>query len=139
MTGRTKPEWIGKTPDSIPPQWVRLRVLDKANNRCACCGVEIAGTWHMDHINPLEDGGENRESNMQPLLPVCHHIKTGKENKRRAKADRSASKAKPMAGSRKKQFQSRNDLQTGTKRKAHPLPLPDRRRPLFKPKAASAD
>lgn len=130
---RTKKEWIGKTDDSKPPQSALLRILRRYDGKCACCGAVIVGTWHCDHIQPLEDGGENRESNMQPLLPACHARKTGQENKRRAKADRVAAKARPVAEKKTPKMKGNPDgLKTGSKRKKHPIDaLPPRR--LFKP------
>jgi len=46
-----------------------------------------------DHIKALEDGGENRETNLQLICTApCSLKKTGQENSRRAKADRGAAK-----------------------------------------------
>lgn len=126
---RKKTEWIGRTPDSKPPKSALQRILKRSEGKCACCGCVIVGTWHCDHIKPLEDGGENRESNMQPLLPACHFKKTGQENSRRAKADRIASKANPVADRKTVKIKGNPDgLKTGNKRKKHPIEaLPPRR------------
>jgi len=51
------------------------------------------GNMTCDHIKPLEDGGENREGNLQMICTnPCSLRKTGEENSRRAKADRVARK-----------------------------------------------
>ena len=40
-TGRTVPEWIGKTPDTPAPPRVRLRIFETFGGRCAICGRKI--------------------------------------------------------------------------------------------------
>lgn len=86
---RSKKEWIGKRDDSMPPQSVRLRLYDKTEGRCPICTIPLTpGRMDADHIKPLEDGGENRESNMRMVCKPCHREKTAVENKARAKADR---------------------------------------------------
>jgi 5-methylcytosine-specific restriction endonuclease McrA len=42
---------------------------------CARCGL-ITQDLELDHIQPLNDGGTNDESNLQPLCKVCHKAKT---------------------------------------------------------------
>lgn len=90
LTGRTNAEWIGKTPDSRPPKSVIDRLFLKQNGRCARSGKKFGpkDEKHCDHIIPLEDGGENRESNMQLLLKAPHIEKTVEENSARAKERR---------------------------------------------------
>jgi 5-methylcytosine-specific restriction endonuclease McrA len=75
---RSVDEWIGKTDDSAIPPRVRLRVFTRADGRCAHCGLAIRGslTPAYDHINPLINGGPNRESNIQLLCVPCHKLKT---------------------------------------------------------------
>lgn len=69
-TARSVPEWIGKTPDSQPPAHVRLRIFERYAGVCHFSGIKIrAGDhWDCDHIKALINGGENRESNMAPIL-----------------------------------------------------------------------
>jgi 5-methylcytosine-specific restriction endonuclease McrA len=88
--GRSVTEWIGKTPDSKPPQAVRLRVFDRVHGKCHLTGTKIqpGDKWDLDHIVRLEDGGENRESNLAPALKSPHIEKTAQETKRGRKADR---------------------------------------------------
>lgn len=88
--GRSVAEWTGRTPDSKPPQRVRLRVFDRWKGKCHISGLKInpGDQWELDHIKRLDDGGENSESNMAPALRDPHRLKTAAENTRGAKADR---------------------------------------------------
>lgn len=92
--GRSVAEWRGRTPDAMPPDNVRLRILRRFGNKCALTSIIIADgqKFDLDHIVRIEDGGENRESNMQPVLRLPHEVKTAAERKRQAKADRIAKK-----------------------------------------------
>ena len=78
MTARLLPEWIGKTPDSLVPPRVRLRVFDRCDGRCGCCNRKImAGeAWDLEHTIAIINGGEHRESNMRPWLSEHHKEKT---------------------------------------------------------------
>lgn len=88
--GRSVAEWIGKTPDSRPPQAVRLRIFDRDHGVCYLTGVKIkpGDKWDVEHPKRLEDGGENRESNMRPALKAPHLVKTAEENSLGKQADR---------------------------------------------------
>lgn len=90
LTGRKVPEWIGKTADSKPPKSVLDRLFLRQGWRCALSGRKImAGeVTHADHIVPLKDGGQNRETNLQLVLAVAHRAKTADENTARAKERR---------------------------------------------------
>lgn len=90
LTGRTVAEWIGKTADSKPPKSVTDRLFLKQAGRCALSGSKIMSreTAHVDHIVPLKDGGENRESNLQLVIAAAHRKKTSEENSARAKESR---------------------------------------------------
>lgn len=98
MTGRSTPEWIGKTPDSRVPAHVRARVFDAFGGVCQRTGRKIMSgeKWELDHRIPLEDwtgeGHGNRESNLWPLLYEHHRAKTGQENSQRAKERRKREK-----------------------------------------------
>lgn len=74
-------EWIGATDDTKAPPRVHLRIFLKADGRCSCCNRRIGPTeqWQLDHIVALINGGENRESNLQPLLTEHHLAKTRKD------------------------------------------------------------
>jgi 5-methylcytosine-specific restriction enzyme A len=98
--GRSVREWIGKTPDSKPPQTVRLRVFDRCGGKCHITGAKIqpGDKWDLDHVIRLEDGGANAESNLAPALAKPHREKTAAETKLGKKADRQRAKhigAKP--------------------------------------------
>jgi 5-methylcytosine-specific restriction protein A len=93
--GRSVSEWIGRTPDTRPPQHVRLRIFDRAGGTCHISGLKIDGTkdkWDVEHIARLDDGGENRESNMAPALRDPHLKKTAAENQAGKKSDRARMK-----------------------------------------------
>jgi 5-methylcytosine-specific restriction protein A len=72
---RSVKEWIGKTDDAPFPPRVRLRILDRFAGNCASCGKHIVGRFTCDHIVALINGGENRESNGQPLCRDCTKLK----------------------------------------------------------------
>lgn len=109
LTGRATVEWVGKTPDSVPPPHVVARIFLRHFRRCHLSGVEIRPgmNWHVEHIIPLWKGGENRESNMAPALVGMHKIKTAEEAGERAMERKKRQKAfgikkakRPMPGSR---------------------------------------
>lgn len=83
---RTVKEWIGKSDDSRPPNSVRLRVLERYGCRCYRSGIEIRDgvPFDLDHIVALINGGENRESNLAPILKDKHKEKTRKDVKERS-------------------------------------------------------
>ncbi len=75
---RSLDEWIGANDDTPTPPRVQLRVIIHYDARCALCTRKIGGPvlWQCDHIKALVNGGENRESNLQPLCLTCHETKT---------------------------------------------------------------
>ena len=110
LTGRAIEEWVGRTPDSVAPPEVQLRVLLRQSRICPLSGQRIRGDaeTHCDHITPLKDGGKNVESNLQIVLAKYHRAKTGAENSERAKVKKKAKAAygfkekptRPMPGSK---------------------------------------
>jgi len=80
MTRSTK-EWIGATDDTPIPPRVRLRVFLAYEGICQCgCGTKINNKpWQCDHKAAIINGGENRESNLHPLLDEHHKLKTKKD------------------------------------------------------------
>lgn len=105
-------EWVGKTDDTMPPPSVRLRIFERDGGRCRLTGKKIlAGDKRdLDHIVPLADGGENRESNLAPVLHYAHQQKTVEENKARAKAKRTKIKQFGMTRQKpKSRFKKRMD------------------------------
>ena len=75
---RSLPEWIGSGPDAAIPPRVRLRIFDRYDGRCQCCGREIlAGEkWDCEDEIAIINGGERRESNLRPFLHEHHKAKT---------------------------------------------------------------
>lgn len=110
--GRSVKEWIGKTPDSRPPKAVRLRIFERHNGICHISKKKIlpGDEWDVEHIVRLDDGGENRESNMAPALKNPHRQKTGQENSRGKKADRAKMKHLGIKDEPARPLESRNDL-----------------------------
>jgi 5-methylcytosine-specific restriction protein A len=90
MTGRTIPEWVGKTPDSKVPAHVRARVFARHEGKCHISGrvIRTGEAWELEHIKPLSMGGAHAEPNLAPALVAKHREKTAKEAGARAKADR---------------------------------------------------
>ena len=85
---RTLPEWFGATPDTPAPDRVRLRVLQRHGGRCPVCTRLLPpNRWDLDHIVAVIEGGENRESNLQPVCNYpCHRDKTRAEVGRKSRA-----------------------------------------------------
>lgn len=75
---RTRVLWVANTDDDPIPPRVKLRIFEKFDGRCACCGRKIrAGErWELDHIVALINGGAHEEANLQPLLTEHHKNKT---------------------------------------------------------------
>lgn len=89
-TSRSVPEWIGRTPDSKPPAHIRARIFDAHGGRDYITGQKImpGDVWVLDHIKALALGGENRESNLAPVLVETNRRKAADETSLKAKADR---------------------------------------------------
>lgn len=86
---RTVKEWIGKTDNHMPPATVRQRILERADFKCHICDGEIDKPgWHADHVPPLKDGGENRESKIKPAHDKCHRRLTAQQATDRAPIER---------------------------------------------------
>jgi 5-methylcytosine-specific restriction enzyme A len=87
---RSTQEWIGKTDDAKVPDYVRLRVFNRANGICHISKRKItaADDWELEHIIALCNGGEHRESNCAPALTKPHKIKTAADLAQKAKNDR---------------------------------------------------
>ena len=90
LTGRSVPEWIGGSPDSNPPKSVYDRIWLRQHGRDAITGARIApgDKTALDHIVPLKDGGQNRETNLQIITAETHAAKTAGEATERAKERR---------------------------------------------------
>jgi 5-methylcytosine-specific restriction endonuclease McrA len=108
-TARSVPEWIGKTPDSRPPAHVRLRIFERYAGVCHFSGIKIrAGDhWDLDHIKAVINGGENRESNMAPILRgKPHKEKTAQDVAEKSRVARKRKKHLGLIGPKQK-IQSR--------------------------------
>jgi len=82
-------EWTGKTGDTAIPPRVQARICMVWENTCHITGVKIAGERpQMEHVVPLNMGGENREGNIRPAWKKAHQEKSAAEAGKRAKADR---------------------------------------------------
>lgn len=96
---RSKPEWVGKRLESMPSTAVQLRVFNAQGGICACpdnCGIVMdfdRDELDCDHTIPLQDGGENRETNLRILLRKHHQKKTKAENIARGAERRHKAKA----------------------------------------------
>lgn len=88
---RSRPEWIGKTPDTAIPDRVQARVAKRANDCCVKCTRQIgpALKGQIDHVTPLILGGANRETNLQLLCVECHKAKTALDVRLKARVAKS--------------------------------------------------
>lgn len=113
-TRRKVAEWIGADPGAKVPARVKERILASQEGRCALSGVPFspASPPEFDHITPLRDGGEHRESNLQAISGHQHKLKTAREAMVRAKVERlkashlgyAAGSCNPIPGSRKSKW-----------------------------------
>lgn len=112
LHGRSIPEWIGANADTPVPEKVALRVLLRQSRRCAISGrvIRPGDPKRIDHIIPLKQGGQNRESNLQIILDDEHKGKTAIEAGENAKVERiqrkhyGLRKRSPAWGNRKQKF-----------------------------------
>ena len=115
---RTVPEWIGKTDDDPFPPRVRLRILERFDHRCGICRKPIrpGERWTCDHVKALILGGENRESNGQPLCRGCTPTKDAADVAEKSKIAGMAKagyglkrSSRPMPGSRRSPWKRKMD------------------------------
>ena len=93
MTGRSVPEWIGKSADSAIPDRVKLRICIREGMRCYLTGRKLrAGEYDFEHVIPLAmwtgEGHGNRESNIRLAYRPAHREKSKDDRKAQAKSDR---------------------------------------------------
>lgn len=115
---RSVPEWIGKTDDAPIPARVARRVFDTWDGICHVSGRRIdpvRDEYQIDHIKALCNGGENRESNLAPILIEPHREKTRRDVAEKNKVERVRRKhlgirsPSRMPGSRDSKFKKRMD------------------------------
>ncbi|WP_444668324.1 HNH endonuclease [Cereibacter changlensis] len=87
---RETSEWIGKHDDQKIPLRVQRRVVDRFEGKCAKTGhLFVPGdVIEIDHIIALANGGEHRETNLQPLCGSAHKEKTREDVRTKAKIAR---------------------------------------------------
>ena len=88
---RELPEWIGDTADTPVPARVKVRVFESNGGRCHWTGRKIrpGDRWDVDHVQALINGGENRESNLAPILrDKAHKEKTDRDLAEKSKVAR---------------------------------------------------
>ena len=74
-----------RNPGTEFPESLKRKIRDRANGLCCLCGkmpVEI------HHIIPVNDGGDNAETNAAPLCPTCHRIWGNNPDHRKMIAER---------------------------------------------------
>jgi 5-methylcytosine-specific restriction protein A len=107
---RTVAEWIGKTDDTAIPPRVKVAVALAFGGRCAKCTRKlIPSHWDCDHVLALINGGQNRQTNLQPLCDdPCHPDKTKRDVATKSKSARIRKKnlgiAKPRTITRWRRF-----------------------------------
>lgn len=53
-----------------------LSVLKKADFKCHYCGVDLEKhNWHLEHIKPISDGGNNDFENLTAACKTCNLMK----------------------------------------------------------------
>lgn len=107
---RTVPEWIGKTDDTPVPDRVKARVFIKYHGRCHRSGqlIRVGDKWDVDHKKAIINGGENRESNLAPILSgKVHKEKTAEDVAIKSKTARMRAKHLGLHKSKGPKIQSR--------------------------------
>lgn len=114
----------------------RARLFNLHDGKCHICGGDImAGqAWDISHEIPLALGGEDDDENSKLAHTKCHRGKdsqTSKDQARIAKAVRQEAAHKGFKQPAKS-IPNRGFTQTSSKRKQHPIPMPQRKQPMFR-------
>lgn len=91
---RSVKEWVGSTPDAMPPPRVRLRIFEREGGICHISGrvIRPGERWHLDHKVALCNCGLNIESNLAPALAEPHREKTKQDVAEKSRNNRKRSK-----------------------------------------------
>lgn len=65
-----------KTQRESIPEKTKFEIIREQDIKCNLCLTIMGGTYEIDHIIPLEQGGTNNKSNLQALCTQCHIFKT---------------------------------------------------------------
>lgn len=55
-----------------------VRILEDQNGRCAYCGIPVFDDYHVDHVQPLTQGGSNWPDNLAIACPECNASKNNR-------------------------------------------------------------
>ena len=58
---------------------VKKAIWERQGHACAACGTKLDKRSHLDHKQPLHEGGSNEPENLQYLCRECHETKTQQE------------------------------------------------------------
>lgn len=105
---RTVGEWIGRNDDVMPPRSVYDRLWAAQDGKDAITGVPFLPGDRIirDHVIPLADGGENRETNLQLILEATSIDKTAREAVERGRYRRIRAKHRGYERGEKPGFQT---------------------------------
>ncbi len=125
---RALAEWIGRTPDTRAPPRVLLRIFEKHHGICGISGRKIqpGERWQADHIIALINGGENRESNLRPVLVDPHKEKTKADVAEKSKVADVAKRHHGIEGAPKRKIQSAGFRTEKKAPRTDRLPMPER-------------
>jgi 5-methylcytosine-specific restriction endonuclease McrA len=73
---------------------IRLSILKRDNNTCYYCGTHTANT--VDHLTPLDKGGDNNFTNLVAACATCNYSKGSRTEEQYIKARNKQHKRKMM-------------------------------------------
>lgn len=74
----------------------RARLFEDHRGRCHICEckIQVGEKWEVEHVIPLEIGGDDSDDNLAPAHVKCHKAKTKADARDIAKCRRVAAKHK---------------------------------------------
>jgi len=121
--GRPIDEWVGKTALSRLSGETKDRILHRFGDGCADCTREFSPKLkpQFDHRPPLSQGGENRESKIEPVCAECHRQRSSKDGRVRAAIKRYRAKLwgikapskHPVPGGKRTKLKKKYNRETG--------------------------